>query len=64
MLIIGLISSREEQKEIHFIAHIWILRQRIHYLAQQADIQENQPIKSTNTAAFKKIKKKKLVTTR
>lgn len=36
MLVIGLVSTKAEQKEIRFIAHIWMVRQRIRFLAEQS----------------------------
>ena len=35
MLIIGLVSSEEEQREIRFVAELFIIGERIRYLARQ-----------------------------
>ena len=35
MLIVGLVSTREEQRELKFIAQMCIVRDRVQYLANQ-----------------------------
>jgi len=35
MLVVGTVSSAEEQKEVHFIAEVAIVGNRIRYLARQ-----------------------------
>lgn len=35
MLVVGTVSSIEEQKEIHYIAEMVIIAERIRYLARQ-----------------------------
>jgi hypothetical protein len=41
MLIIGLVSTREEQWEIRSIAQVWIVRERVRYLANQQKNSKN-----------------------
>ena len=35
MLIVGLVSTREEQCEIRSIAQVWIVRERVRFLTSQ-----------------------------
>jgi len=37
MLIVGLISTKAEQKEIYLIAHVWMVGQRSQHLAKQVE---------------------------
>ena len=46
MLIVGLVSSKEEQRELRFIAQMWIVRERIRIIANQQKIEENEGPKS------------------
>jgi len=41
MLIVGLVSTKEEQREIRFIAQVCMIRERIRYLATQQKNNEN-----------------------
>ena len=45
MLIVGLVSSREEQREIQFIAEMCIVKERIGHLARQQKDNENNKFK-------------------
>jgi hypothetical protein len=45
MLVVGTVSSAEEQREVRIVAEIWLIGERIRYIARQ----QNTP---------KKIKKK------
>ena len=38
MLIVGLVSTREEQRELKFVAQMCIVRDRVKYLANQQKI--------------------------
>jgi hypothetical protein len=35
MLVVGTVSSTEEQREVRFIAEMWLIGERIRYLARQ-----------------------------
>jgi len=35
MLVVGTVSSAEEQREVRFIAEIWLIGERVRYLARQ-----------------------------
>jgi len=35
MLVVGTVSSTEEQREIHFIAEIFIISERFRYIARK-----------------------------
>ena len=37
MLIVGLVSTKEEQSEIRLIAQIWMVRQRIRDIATESE---------------------------
>ena len=41
MLIVGLVSTKEEQREIRFIAQVCMVRERIRHLATQHKNNEN-----------------------
>jgi hypothetical protein len=41
MLVVGTVSSSEEQREVRFIAEIFIIGERIRYLARQQKNCEN-----------------------
>ena len=43
MLVVGLVSSEEEQSEIRLIAQIWMVRQRVRYLANKSSNEPCQP---------------------
>ena len=42
MLIVGLVSTREEQHELRFIAQMCIIGERIRFIARQQNSNENQ----------------------
>jgi hypothetical protein len=35
MLVVGTVSSAEEQREVRVIAEIWLIGERVRYLARQ-----------------------------
>jgi hypothetical protein len=41
MLIVGLVSTKEEQCEIRSIAQVWIVRERVRFLASQQKNKKN-----------------------
>ena len=53
MLIVGLVSTKEEQSEIRLVAQIWMLRQRIRDLTNQT---EGNPCQSDNHTIQQKLK--------
>ena len=53
MLIVGLVSTKEEQSEIRLVAQIWILRQRIHDITNQT---EGNPRRSDDHTIHQQLK--------